>query len=106
MAIIKYFIERRFIKVVFSKKHNPAGGVSTSCKIALPKRWMDVMELSENDRQICIDFDPEKKTIVIRKAENQDEIILSKALLKEIGANTNSDLSYYIEDGKIKIFKL
>lgn len=106
MAIIKYFIERRFIKVVFSKKHNPAGGVSTSCKIALPKRWMDVMELSENDRQICIDFDTETKTIVIKKAENKDKMILSKDLLKEIGADTNSDLSYYIEDGKIKIFKL
>ena len=106
MAIIKYFIERRFIKVVFSKKHNPAGGVSTSCKIALPKRWMDSMGLSENDRQICIDFDPEAKTIVIRKAENKDKIVLSRELLKEISADTNSDLSYYIEDGKIKIFKL
>ena len=64
------------------------------------------MGLSDNDRQVCLDFDPEKKTIVIRKAENKDKIVLSRELLKEIGANTNSDLSYYIEDGKIKIFKL
>lgn len=106
MALIKYFVERRFFKVVFSKVHNSTGGISTGCKLSLPKRWMDAMGISDNDRQVCLDFDPEKKTIIIKKAENQDEIILSKALLKEIGANTNSDLSYYIEDGKIKIFKL
>ena len=106
MALIKYFVERRFFKVVFSKVHNSTGGISTGCKLSLPKRWMDAMGLSDNDRQVCLDFDTETKTIVIRKAENQDKIILSKELLKEIGADTNSDLSYYIEDGKIKIFKL
>lgn len=106
MALIKYFVERRFFKVVFSKVRNSTGGISTGCKLSLPKRWMDAMGLSDNDRQVCLDFDPETKTIVIRKAENKDKIVLSRELLKEIGANTNSDLSYYIEDGKIKIFKL
>lgn len=108
MAVLKYFVERRFIKVVFSKVKNATGGISTGCKIALPKKWMDAIGLSTDDRQVCVDFDPEKKIIVIKKANDQDKILLSKEILKEIGANSNSEFSITInkEDEKITLFKL
>lgn len=108
MAVLKYFIERRFIKVVFSKVKNATGGISTSCKLTVPKKWMDSMGLSPDDRQVCVDFDPEKKSIVIRKAEDQDIILLSKDLLKEIGANSNSNFSVFVnkEDEIISLLKL
>ena len=106
MAIIKYFVERRFIKVVFSKVKNATGGVSTGCKISLPKKWMDAMGLSVDDRQVCVDFDSEAKSIMIRKAANCDKIVLSKNILKKMGANSNSDLSFHINDEKLTLFKL
>ena len=93
MAILKYFIERRFIKVVFSKVKNATGGVSTGCKLALPKKWMDAMEISPDDRQVCVDFDPERKTIFISKDNTNDKVILSKKLLKEVGLKTTSNIS-------------
>ncbi|MBQ7505434.1 MAG: hypothetical protein IJT79_09020 [Ruminococcus sp.] len=93
MAVIKYFIERRVISVIFSIVRNANGGVSTGCKLALPKKWMDAMELSPDDRQVCVDFDPEYKTIFISKANINDKVILSKKLLKEVGLKTTSNFS-------------
>ena len=92
MALVKCFIERRLIKVIFSKIHNSVGGISTGCKLSLPKKWMDAMGLSADDRQVCVDFDPERKTIVISKGNPNDKVILSKEILKEVGANTSSNL--------------
>ena len=106
MATIKYFVERRFIKVVFSKVKNATGGISTGCKISLPKKWMDSMGLTADDRQVCVDFDPEAKSIIIRKAENCDKLVLSKDILKSIGANSISELSIHVEDDKLTLFKL
>ena len=108
MAILKYFVERRFIKVVFSKVKNAIGGVSTGCKIALPKKWMDAMALNTDDRQVCMDFDPEKKEIVIKKADNCNKVVLSKEFLNKVGAKTNDELIIYVDkkDKKITLFKL
>ncbi|MCR5652505.1 MAG: hypothetical protein K6F88_01755 [Ruminococcus sp.] len=69
---------------------------------------MDAMGLTPDERTVSVDFDPERKTIVITKADNQDKIVLSKGILKEIGANSNSDFSIIVnkEDETIKLLKL
>lgn len=93
MSVIKYLVERRFIKVVFSKVHNATGGISTGCKLALPKKWMDKMGISAEDRLVSVDFDPEKKSIVISKADYCNKVILSKDILKNTDFTTDSLIS-------------
>ncbi|MBQ5346496.1 MAG: hypothetical protein IIU39_00365 [Ruminococcus sp.] len=93
MAVIKYFIERRIIRVIFSNVHNATGGISTGCKISLPKKWMDLMGVSNEDRRMCVDFDPERKTILLRKADACNKIIIPKSILKDLGVKSNCEFS-------------
>lgn len=93
MAVIKYFVERRFIKIVFSKVRNATGGISTCCKLALPKTWMDKMGISSEDRLVSVDFDPEKKSIEISKAYTCNKVILSKDIIKNTDFTTDSKFS-------------
>lgn len=97
MAERKCFIERRLIKVVFSRIKNATGGISTGCKLALPKRWMDSMGISTEDRQLNVDFDPQSKTIMLSKSESNDSIILTKDILKSVGAKSSSEFSIFID---------
>lgn len=93
MAVIKYFIERRIIRVIYSNVRNATGGISTGCKISLPKKWMDLMGISNEDRRMCVDFDPERKTIILQKADACDKIIIPKSILKDLGVKRNREFS-------------
>lgn len=55
-------METRDLKVIFGK----AGSGSTTTRLTLPKKWMNEMNITENERDVEVEFDGEK--IIIKKA--------------------------------------
>lgn len=83
---ITTYVERRNTKVIFSTVKNAKGGQSTNCKISLPKAWMDDMNIKvPDDREIFLDYDPERKMITIVKADASEKVVLSREDLIELG---------------------
>lgn len=56
-------MEKRDLNISFYKAGN--GGIST--KMNLPKKWIEKMGISQNDRGVEVIFDEEKKIITIIK---------------------------------------
>lgn len=79
------YIERRNVKAIFSTVKNLMGGKSTNCKISLPKAWLDDMVIVPDDRDLFLDYDPERKIITIVKATNDEKIVLPREALIELG---------------------
>lgn len=83
---ITTYVERRKAKVIFSTVKNTNGGQSTNCKISLPKAWMDDMNICvPDDREIFLDYDPERKMITIFKANTFEKVVLPREDLIELG---------------------
>ena len=49
---------------MFSK----SGSGSINTKIALPKKWIDTLELNEENRSIIAEFKEDTKEIILKKA--------------------------------------
>ena len=80
------YIERRTVKAIFSTVKNAVGALSTNCKISLPKAWMDDMGVSAPDnRELFLDYDPERKMITIVKSTTSEKIVLPREDLIELG---------------------
>lgn len=58
-------MEKRKVKVMFQK----SGSGSLSTRLAIPKKWVDEMGISVEDRNVAIEFDGE--TIIIKKMEEK-----------------------------------
>lgn len=51
---------KRLLNIMFSK----SGSVSISTKISLPKKWIDTLELNEENRSIIAEFKEDTKEII------------------------------------------
>lgn len=58
-------MEQREVNIMFQK----AGSGSISTRIAIPKRWVDQMGITPEDRGVIVTFDG--KDITIRKEEGE-----------------------------------
>ena len=56
--------KKRLLNIMFSK----SGSGSINTKIALPKKWIDTLELNEENRSIIAEFKEDTKEIVLKKA--------------------------------------
>lgn len=56
-------MEKRILKIQFSK----GGSGSISPRISIPKSWIDKLDISEQEREVKVLFDEEKKEIIIKK---------------------------------------
>lgn len=56
-------IEERTLKILFNKSGGSSTGTTT--RLTLPKKWIDAMGLSMDNRDVTVSFDGEK--IVIKK---------------------------------------
>ncbi|MEI6856009.1 AbrB/MazE/SpoVT family DNA-binding domain-containing protein [Psychrilyobacter sp.] len=56
-------MEKRTLKMMFSK----SGSGSITTRLAIPKAWCNKMNIVEEDREIDVYFDEDKKEIVIKK---------------------------------------
>lgn len=56
-------MEKRDLKISFNKN----GTGSFTPKISLPKKWIDKMNLTQEEREIEVCFNEEAKEITIRK---------------------------------------
>ena len=80
------YIERRKVKTIFSTVRNSTGGESINCKISLPKAWIDDMGVSApDDRDLYLDYDPERKMITIVKATTEEKVVLPREDLIKLG---------------------
>ena len=73
------------MKVIFATVKNSVGALSTNCKISLPKAWMDDMNIVSDDREIFLDYDPERKMISIVKATTSEKVVLPREDLIKLG---------------------
>lgn len=56
-------MEKRVLKISFAK----GGSGSVSPRTTIPKKWLDLLEINQNEREIEIILDDEKKQIIICK---------------------------------------
>jgi len=56
-------IEERTLKILFNKSGGSSTGTTT--RLTLPKKWVDAMGLSIDNRNVIVSFDGEK--ILIKK---------------------------------------
>lgn len=56
-------MEKRVLKVSFAK----GGSGSVSPRTTIPKSWLDILEVSQDEREIEMILDKEKKQIIICK---------------------------------------
>lgn len=64
-------MKKRKANIIFSKAGGNAGKGSYNTKVSLPKRWVDQMGFTIDDRVATLEFDGEKVTI--RKGDMNDE---------------------------------
>lgn len=55
---------KRLLNIIFNK----SGSGSINTKISLPKKWIDTLELSEENRSIIAEFKEDTKEIILKKA--------------------------------------
>ena len=55
---------KRLLNIIFNK----SGSGSISTKISLPKKWIDTLELNEENRSIIAEFKEDTKEIILKKA--------------------------------------
>ncbi|MBR8701661.1 hypothetical protein IX317_001665 [Fusobacterium sp. DD29] len=56
-------MEKRELTISFSK----SGAGNFSPRITLPKKWIDKMEISQEQRQVEVIFNEDTKEIIIKK---------------------------------------
>lgn len=56
-------MEKRVLKISFAK----GGSGSISPRTTIPKKWLDALKITQEEREIEMLFDPEKEQIVICK---------------------------------------
>lgn len=64
-------MEKRNGRIIFAKAGGNASKNSYNCKVSIPKKWVDVMGVTNDDRDVTLKFDGTK--IVIRKGGDSDE---------------------------------
>lgn len=62
-------MEKRKLNVIFSKAGGNASKNSYNTKITLPKVWLDIMQITPEDKEIIAEFDGEK--IIIKKSSKE-----------------------------------
>lgn len=60
-------MEKRNAKLVVNKSGGTSGKNSKTYRATLPNAWIKDMELDENNREIELEYDSEKKIIMIYK---------------------------------------
>ncbi len=58
-------MEKRVLKVSF----NDNGRGSATPKTTLPKKWLDILGITIENREIELELDEEHKTIIIKKKD-------------------------------------
>ena len=56
-------MESRNLKIMYNKSGGTASKNSYSPKVSIPKKWLDKMEVSIDNRDVKLSFDGEKITI-------------------------------------------
>lgn len=56
--------KKRLLNIIFNK----SGSGSINTKISLPKKWIDTLELNEENRSIIAEFKEDTKEIILKKA--------------------------------------
>ena len=64
-------MEKRNVKIIFAKAGGNASKNACNCKVSLPKKWIDAMGITIEDRDITLQFDGKK--IVLEKGGEEDE---------------------------------
>lgn len=58
-------MEKRKLKMMFAK----SGSGSVTTRMTIPKSWCNKMDITEEDRDLDVHFDEDKKEIVIKKGK-------------------------------------
>lgn len=64
-------MEKRNGKIIFAKAGGNASKNAHNCKVSLPKKWIDAMGITIDDRDVTLQFDG--KNIVLEKGGEEDE---------------------------------
>lgn len=56
-------MEKRILKISFAK----GGSGSVSPRTTIPKSWLDVLKITQDEREIELVFDEKNEQIIIRK---------------------------------------
>mgnify|MGYP000850252970 CR=1 FL=1 len=62
-------IEKRNLRISYNKSGGTAGKGGMTTRLTLPKKWVDELEITEEHREVIVEFDGEK--IIIRKSSNE-----------------------------------
>ena len=62
-------METRKMNVIFTR----GGSGSITTKLAIPKSWMDKIGVTQEDREVVLEFDGER--ILVRKMSKTDKLI-------------------------------
>ncbi|RXZ68959.1 hypothetical protein EPT53_08070 [Fusobacterium necrophorum] len=58
----------RILKIIFAND----GKGRVSPKLSIPKNWLDQIGISINEREVEVQFNEQKKEIVIKKKKQED----------------------------------
>ena len=64
-------MEKRNGKIIFAKAGGNASKNAYNCKVSLPKKWIDAMGITIDNRDVALQFDG--KSIVLEKGGEEDE---------------------------------
>ena len=62
-------LEQRKINMMFQK----GGSGSVTTRLAVPKSWVDKMEVTQDEREVIVEFDSER--IMVRKMNEMDRLM-------------------------------
>lgn len=62
-------MEERKLNVMFNKAGGNAGKNSLTTRISLPKAWLDILQITPDEREVILQFDGEK--IIIKKSSDK-----------------------------------
>lgn len=62
-------LEQRKINMMFQK----GGSGSVTTRLAVPKSWVDKMEVTQDEREVIVEFDGER--IMVRKMNEMDRLM-------------------------------
>lgn len=64
-------MKKRNGKVIFAKAGGNASKNARNCKVSIPKKWIDAMEITTDERDVTLQFDGKK--IVLEKSGEENE---------------------------------
>lgn len=64
-------MEKRNGNVIFAKAGGNASKNAHNCKVSIPKKWIDAMEITTDERDVTLQFDGKK--IVLEKGSEENE---------------------------------